>query len=707
MQEQFYFITRGKLVLILSICALIMVSSAFGETNSLQNAGQHVPEGLMIQSIEPIAAPNYIPKSPGHFTPAEWQEIIDSTWGEGLPTSEKLTIWENFWNRIDERFACFHNIDADIWDTVYERYTSEIAAGVSRGRFSAILSHASIVLKEAHTKARDKTVSYAELLPGIPVMQFGGPGNHDHFGAALTPMDDSSLVVYRAVDDHPLGLVPGDIVLGYDGIPWTSVFPQLLEAELPISARLWGCSDYAFTHLWLDAAGKNWHLFDTVDVVRYATGDTVHFPTSLLAEADMELWATDGLPIPGVPMPDLDNEQLATWGIIEGTSIGYIYCIAMGWNVETEFYNAVDSIMHHNATTGLIIDFRMNTGGDMMLIYPGLELLFAGNQYTVAYADRCSPDDRISMCNYLGPDYTQIHGEHDSYYDKPIAILTGPGAVSAGDAIPLSLSLHPMAKTFGRPSSAAFNGPRDGAIPFDFYFRYAEMDAYLATSTPQECLTHTEFPGGPEYADIPYENVWLTQEGVVEGRDDVVEAASTWIATADADGDGVIVDHDNCPLTANPDQDDSDGDEIGDLCDNCVDIVNIDQVNSDEDEFGDLCDNCPEVANVDQADGDGDSVGDACDNCLDVSNPDQLDSDGDGVGDLCQYICGDANSDEQINIGDAVYLISYIFGGGPSPDPECEGDANGDGSVNVGDAVYMISYVFKGGPAPAEGCCSS
>ncbi len=33
------------------------------------------------------------------------------------------------------------------------------------------------------------------------------------------------------------------------------------------------------------------------------------------------------------------------------------------------------------------------------------------------------------------------------------------------------------------------------------------------------------------------------------------------------------------------------------------------------------------------------------------------------------------------------------------------GDANGDGSLNVGDAVFMINYVFKGGPGPEPGCC--
>jgi len=68
-------------------------------------------------------------------------------------------------------------------------------------------------------------------------------------------------------------------------------------------------------------------------------------------------------------------------------------------------------------------------------------------------------------------------------------------------------------------------------------------------------------------------------------------------------------------------------------------------------------------------------------------------------------VCGDANSDENANVGDAVYIIAYVFKGGPAPDPVCAGDANGDIDCNVGDAVYMIGYVFKGGPSPVEGCC--
>jgi hypothetical protein len=68
----------------------------------------------------------------------------------------------------------------------------------------------------------------------------------------------------------------------------------------------------------------------------------------------------------------------------------------------------------------------------------------------------------------------------------------------------------------------------------------------------------------------------------------------------------------------------------------------------------------------------------------------------------CDCIPGDANGDGQINIGDAVYIISYVFKGGPAPFPyaTCSGDANCDCQCNIGDAVYLISFVFSGGPPP-------
>ncbi len=66
------------------------------------------------------------------------------------------------------------------------------------------------------------------------------------------------------------------------------------------------------------------------------------------------------------------------------------------------------------------------------------------------------------------------------------------------------------------------------------------------------------------------------------------------------------------------------------------------------------------------------------------------------------YRCGDASGDEAINISDAVYLINYIFRGGPAPVPPEAGDATCDDALNIADAVYLINYIFKGGPEP---CC--
>jgi hypothetical protein len=65
-------------------------------------------------------------------------------------------------------------------------------------------------------------------------------------------------------------------------------------------------------------------------------------------------------------------------------------------------------------------------------------------------------------------------------------------------------------------------------------------------------------------------------------------------------------------------------------------------------------------------------------------------------------IRGDANRDGVINSADIVYLINYLFKGGPAPQPWEAGDVNCDDVINSADVVYLINYLFKGGPPP--GC---
>ena len=113
-------------------------------------------------------------------------------------------------------------------------------------------------------------------------------------------------------------------------------------------------------------------------------------------------------------------------------------------------------------------------------------------------------------------------------------------------------------------------------------------------------------------------------EGIDADNDGVcdVDPASPMRPSACADG------VDNCPMHANPRQEDWDDDDVGDVCDD-----------SDFDGVEDAFDNCPQVGNPLQEDDDDDTLGNACDNCETVANADQEDLDQDGLGDACDGCC--------------------------------------------------------------------
>jgi hypothetical protein len=97
---------------------------------------------------------------------------------------------------------------------------------------------------------------------------------------------------------------------------------------------------------------------------------------------------------------------------------------------------------------------------------------------------------------------------------------------------------------------------------------------------------------------------------------------------------------------------------------------------------------------------DGDYTINAMSICAAANNPCQEKIGSQEVG--CSWFCGDCNGDGTANITDAVYLITYIFAGGPAPDPLAAGDVNCDGTPNISDAVYLIQYIFGGGPPPCD-----
>jgi hypothetical protein len=66
---------------------------------------------------------------------------------------------------------------------------------------------------------------------------------------------------------------------------------------------------------------------------------------------------------------------------------------------------------------------------------------------------------------------------------------------------------------------------------------------------------------------------------------------------------------------------------------------------------------------------------------------------------------GDCNADGQVNGIDVVFLVNYLKGLGPAPDPLLRGDCNGDCAVNGLDVVYLVNYLKGLGPAPVRGNC--
>ncbi len=457
----------------------------------------------------------------------EWAGLIDATWGPGMGSGLQVDLFDQVLASIRDGFGAFHNLDVDL-DALRARYRPELQGGVSRGRFAAIMNQISLALKDCHTFIIDLDVSWRTAAePGVPLFVVGAWIDNTRFGASLTVLPDDTLLVYRALSNQRLGLGPGDIVLGYDGVPWNQLYRQLIEAELPIQL-VWVCgsTDESMHHCMMMSAGLNWHLFDTIDVIKYDTGETLHLSTAPLQYQSGIIIGNEQLPVPGVPMPDGSADDFVSWGIVEGTDIGYIYVASWAWEPEyrisEQFYEAVHALMYEHDTSGLILDFRLNTGGGADVAEAGLSLLFDFNALTIGYDLRVEgSQDPLEMYPHPGltPGFLMIHGDPASSYDRPIAVLIGPGTVSAGDVHSQRLLAHPRVRTFGKPSNGGFTLNDNPDLGSRWWYSRATGCAY--TVDGHRYLAHTGVPVDVE--------VWLTPDDVAAGRDTVVEAAVKWI----------------------------------------------------------------------------------------------------------------------------------------------------------------------------------
>lgn len=129
-------------------------------------------------------------------------------------------------------------------------------------------------------------------------------------------------------------------------------------------------------------------------------------------------------------------------------------------------------------------------------------------------------------------------------------------------------------------------------------------------------------------------------------------------------------------------------------------------IDLDSDGVNDTEDNCPETANTDQQDLDSDDRGDVCDNCETVFNATQGDEDDDGVGDACDFAAADLSSDGWVNSYDELLFTNAVGSveGDPAYSARC--DLDGDQAVTPADQELwtpIYETYYTGNPPPSCG----
>jgi len=471
---------------------------------------------------------------------SELDGLIDAYWGEGAPAADKLAIFDKFWSYADAHYAAFQGIRVD-WRAERRRYRDEVAAGVSRGRFAAIMNQLSLALRDSHSLALDWPVN-VDTVPDRGVPLFGLSGwVADPSGACMTAQRDGSALVYSAMPDHPLGLEPGDRILGYDGVPWRVLYKRLLRWELPLWPISWGSSRSAYEHTFVMSAGLNWHLFETMDIAKH-DGGIMHQPTSLMPGPLFWGFCAEQLAIPGVPKPAYFSGDFATGGIVEDSNVGYVYVWSFDGAAREDFAAVVHQLTQVDQVDGLIIDLRFNDGGIMSAPFDALGELAAHPTPTIAMDGRASEHRHFAMKEVVPPSEFLLDYAYDDEagtkervpgsFAGPVALLVGPGAVSAGDIAALVTTYLPRSRTFGRSTAMAVGLPTQPALGTeldlgpDWFARVAETNAFHVRS-PGNYLIHDEFPVD--------QRVWLRPRDVAAGKDTVVEAALRWLGHNGAD----------------------------------------------------------------------------------------------------------------------------------------------------------------------------
>jgi hypothetical protein len=118
------------------------------------------------------------------------------------------------------------------------------------------------------------------------------------------------------------------------------------------------------------------------------------------------------------------------------------------------------------------------------------------------------------------PNLFFIPGNPMSWYDKPIAILTGPNCASNGDMTAYRFGYHPMVRFFGKSTTTALSYYAE-ILTYPEWILWCQSAELYRVNDPDIFLSRREFPVD--------DSVWFDKDGVAKGDDAVVQKAMDWI----------------------------------------------------------------------------------------------------------------------------------------------------------------------------------
>ena len=213
---------------------------------------------------------------------------------------------------------------------------------------------------------------------------------------------------------------------------------------------------------------------------------------------------------------------MVTWGVISGTGIGYVALYDCGDISGDSLLNPIKKLVEDSLVDGLIIDIRTNFGGSLLTYRDAFHYLNNGDFPWMGWAHRATTTDRYTMDPFTTPPTAYgTTDTHPNYFDKKIALLVGPGAVSAGDVMQVLYTHHPKLKIIGKHTAGAFGAIRSIPMPYTNFNASRQNGDFYRAEDNTFYLSHHNFPIDSF--------VWFNRTSVCNNEDNILNTAIRWI----------------------------------------------------------------------------------------------------------------------------------------------------------------------------------